>query len=320
MRAAASLAQPSSGDDIHSILSRFNAWSGTDSAPNQAKDLGSSAAADQLQEIDYDEAIRRYHHRHPEQAERPLWADAGDEAGRDAGGVPEHSVPGVQAAPTEAAAHDAQGEAGAAEAGVECTAAQGGGDESKLPGQEAEEFLPVPAGDAGGGSGADQQASGAKKKAKPAQEPEPPRQVRKSKRKTRSVAASGRRVPLNEAAQGEKKAEEFRQVLTQCLEAPQTPEVKRRAEAPERTVRISVRFSPLETTMLRAAAADAGLTVSGYLRQRVLEMDCPQRNAKHSEDRSELAARGSQAGGLGVRLARWMRRCIPRTERFREQD
>lgn len=89
----------------------------------------------------------------------------------------------------------------------------------------------------------------------------------------KSIAAASRpaRKSAAKAAARRRKHPEFRQVLAKSLSAatkrPTSNQAAKKKAAPERTRRITTRFSSAEERRLEKAAGQAGMTVSAYLRK-----------------------------------------------------
>jgi hypothetical protein len=67
----------------------------------------------------------------------------------------------------------------------------------------------------------------------------------------------------------------FRQVLAKSVQQPTLPVAREREVAPDRSRRITTRFTPAEQRRIEKRAAEIGLTVSTYVRQCTLAAATP---------------------------------------------
>jgi len=112
-----------------------------------------------------------------------------------------------------------------------------------------------------------------------------------TKKRTASVAAPARRAAPAASKLRGKKHPAFRRILANSIQAqsvrtPKTRAPKKQAAAPDRNRRITTRFSTAEERRIEKQAADAGLTVSAWLRH------------------CALAQPGTQIGSSGKRAAK----------------
>lgn len=239
-------------EDIHTILSRFNHWAGTETAngnghaklpkglglasPNASPNADSDAG---VREIPYDEAMRRLRNRKP--------------------GAPAR----VAAQPAVAAAQPVTAKETAPAAETKEPAARETALEIKA--RSAEKSMRRASG----------RAPSAKKtpEAKIAKavtsKPKPTKQTREPERKTQAAPA-----------------QEFRQVLAKTVRRAK-PAVKKETG---RDQRVSVRLSRAEEHCLQTCAAKAGVTVSEYLRMRALESAVPPARSTHRAAAGTISA------------------------------
>jgi hypothetical protein len=243
-------------DDIHTILSRFNNWSG--------KQNGDAVQVvdDEVREIPYDEAMRRVRNR----------IRAGNQAAAKV--KSEAVVAPVETAPPGPAV---SGDGAAISAVAETTA----------PVREAVK----PEGKAVKAVEALLQASmvemapvkrtAKKSGAKSAVKAKPriaAATVRVAAAKAAPVRKGRAALKAPDAQPVEGKPEEFRQVLAKSVR--QVDRAARSAKAVERKECVSVPLSSAEKVRLKQCAAIAGVTVAVYLRMRALGTEVPRNEAR----------------------------------------
>lgn len=323
--------QPGKGEDIHAILGRFSTWSTTQSTNGNGHALKSGS--DEVRELAYEEAIRRFG-RWPRtntsttSRTEPAGETAAPAAPATAPVANKNSAPLKLEPPDAVQAGSAEGRRAGkkSQAKVMKTAAKGN---ASTAGKTAE--LPrVPTGDQQSTTPPKNTASltpvsstmDADKAAKPVES------LAKTKAPTKARRPPGRRgmtvahsslaekgemaapaAPnadkLNAATPQAHRRTEFREVLTRSVEAPAAP-----AEPTvERNTRISIRLSALEESRVRKSAAQAGLTVSAWLRQRALQTEeaALKQDGTAQDVLTELTspAAARPAEGLRGRLASW---------------
>lgn len=135
-------------------------------------------------------------------------------------------------------------------------------------------------------------------------------------RSSNSIASAAVRLSATEAADHEPRRPVFRDALARAIQPCDLEAAPSLAE-PARQVAISIRLAPSERALLRARAAEAGITVSAYVRQCALEVEQLRAQVKHvlatMERRAsepEKAPEQFSAPTPGF-LTRLMRRLLP---------
>jgi len=261
--------ETNSAEDLHNILSRFQAWSGKHAG---AENGNGHKPVEGVREIPYDEALRQVRSRRPARVPRPAAdvaamqpemqkdeAQMGEakkaEAQKETGGSGALPCPAAGSAQAPAAA--ARGNAAAGAAAGAMTAA---GTVKTAP-QQAQQRAPG-------------RPAAAKKIAQAPRTTAEPAKQRAKKSPVGAMARRGRTQPKAGAAAPEKavragKGEAFREVLARSVERKPGTQIKKTRE-PERLQRVSVRLSRVEERHLQECAKRAGMTVSAYLRERAL--------------------------------------------------
>jgi hypothetical protein len=283
-------------DDIHAILSRFQTWA--EQQPANGNGNGHKNGASPLEgvrEIPYEEAIRQHRNRRAAQGQRrtaPPRTSASPVPPREpdvqAEPEPVAEVPSPSAVertvakiaevaatskfePASPLSNDAPHDPAPAAIGVlvEPVASVAkarsprGKPVSSVPPEETEKLAPIPA------------RTIATHAAVTAMPPLKPAVRRKPKTATALKAAAQSTLPRKSAAPLAAKPPiakqpQFRQVLTKTVlqaERPAAPKPTPKKEAtPDRTQRITTRFSPAEQRRIEKQAAESGLTVSAWLR------------------------------------------------------
>lgn len=231
--------------EIHDIVSRFQAWSGKASDNGHGKGKQKPGADDEVREIGYDEAIRRYRSR--QAAQKPGAASPASAEQNTPATTPALNQPGDE---KKIAAGDAKSQPFALphpSAPVRARTAT-----------KINKARPTAA--KGASSGKFAQSA--------AQPAAPVAMQTKTAPNRKSAARPGKvtipalpKAALPAAEAIARKRTPFRDVLVKAA-AVHT--------APERNTRISVRFSAGEEKQLRQSATAAGTTVSAFLRSRAL--------------------------------------------------
>ena len=307
----------SPNEDIHTILNRFEAWSGKQ--PENGKEHRNGSGAGDVRELPLEEAMRQLRSRRTgartTAAKRPADApSAGAETNSAVGAsIEPATVPVAHAVPTIRAAADPTLKVKTA--GPSPTART----KAALPAQPgvAAVSVPVAVKAAALAPKAKTKAAVRARAKKPEARTAGPMKAESAPKK----AAKPRQTPTEKAAKrpgagvvAEKTRESggprFRDMLTRSLEHQSVRD-------PERQRRVSVRLSRKEEQQLQQYAEAAGLTVSAYLRQRALgkEFSAPPRSAQRlSSARSSggeaassamLDASGSEAKSGSV-LSGWL--------------
>lgn len=292
--------ETASAEDIHSILNRFQAWSGKRTSPENGNGHKPSEG---VREIPYEEALRQVRSRTVARGARPAAGAAAKQPAAQEGGLTlETGGSGAlpcPAAAVPAAAARGNAAAGTAEAIVTTkTAVKQAG---KRPAAAKEAAQSARAG-----------ASSTKKAVKR----NPARANGRCSRKKLETAAPAKKArPVN--------SPEFREVLAQSVRK-KTAKVRRAKEQ-----RVSVRLSQAEERLLQVSARGAGMTVSAYLRERALGAIAPESQTKLAApaagtrtDSDALSAASPAAKSnsvLGDWIALLRNRFLPSPVRFAER-
>jgi hypothetical protein len=139
-----------------------------------------------------------------------------------------------------------------------------------------------------------------------------PARVRDTKRSaTKRVQTRGRAVKAGSKVRMETKPE-FREVLAKAVRPPEVIVAAQPVEL-SRQVAVSIRLAPTERALIKTRAAEAGITVSAYVRQCALEVE--QLRAQVQQALATMEHRGltSISGPVLASgfLARLMRRFFP---------
>ncbi len=233
--------ETNSAEDLHSILSRFQTWSGKHAGAENGNGHGHKRV-EGVHEIPYEEALRQVRSRRPARAPRPGADVAAKQPAAQMGELkPESGGGGALPCPATVPAQ------AAGAAGVRA--------EEKTAAIEAP-----------------RRAAGAKKEAQGAAEPAgktvKKRAAGASGQRRRTRLKSGGTEPARTARAG--KGKEFREVLAKSIERKPAKAGIQRTKEPERMERVSVRLSQAEERRLQECAKRAGMTVSAYLRERAL--------------------------------------------------
>lgn len=244
--------QPAAGsEDIHKILNRFSTWTGKGSPNGHHAPI----ATEGVREVPYDEALRQIRSRRGTQGRKTAEAASPDAtaATRPVQSVPVASPaaapssapvsPTPAATPVRAATPATQIPKPAATLAPAAASPQKRAVKKSLSAQPELPSKKLAA------------RPGAKKVSV---RPEAPRAATK--------AAAAPAISLPETTL------KFRQVLARALPPSKKP-APRKASGPERSLRITIRFSPEEEQQIQLKAAALGLTVSAYLRRRALGTD-----------------------------------------------
>ena len=293
--------QPETGasEDIHAILGRFSSWNATQSTNGNGRGL--QVGPDEVRELAYEEAIRRYGSWPPvlttmaKTAASPSQTASQPEASPTMAETTQSTVE-TATLPSAPAPLDARKNVSAVqENGKIRTAAAATRPSSKktTSSRRAASSRDRSAGSAKRvhtaiakkhGAGANVAASLNKKNVAPSAE--------------MHTTPTPKRVATRRTA--------FREVLADTVEAATAGHPKS-----ERNTRISIRFSSQEESLVRKNAAQAGLTVSAYLRERALQTESPGTVAAADVSVRRAQGQGINAqpqsfSGLGARLAAWL--------------
>lgn len=260
--------ETNSTEDLHSILNRFQTWSGKHTGPANGNGHKPSEG---VREIPYEEALRQVQSRRVTRVRRPADGVAAKQpeaqnsaAKAEAGGGGALPCPVAASAQTPAsvARGNAADGAGAETVETAMTAKTARKQAKKRP-VAAKETAPMA-----------RAAAGAAKKA-----------VKRNPAKA-SGRGSRRKLETRVAAAVKKararRSPEFREVLARSVETkPATTKTRRAKEQ-----RVSVRLSQAEERHLQECAKRAGMTVSAYLRERAL-------GAMAAESATKIATRAA---------------------------
>ncbi|MGB6132680.1 MAG: hypothetical protein WBG54_12940 [Acidobacteriaceae bacterium] len=258
--------ETNSTEDLHSILSRFQTWSGKNAGPASSNGHKPSEG---VREIPYEEALRQVRSRSGTRAPRPAAGAAAKQPEAqtsvmrpETGGSGALPCPAAASEQTPAPAPPGKAVAGAgAEAAKAAMTAKAAGTRAKRHPVAAKQAAPMV-----------RATSGSAQKAV----------------KRNAVKASGhgsrKKLETKAAAPAKKararKSPAFREVLAQSVR--KKPAMVHRAKEQ----RVSVRLSQAEERHLQACAKRAGMTASAYLRERAL-------GAIAAESEMKIAARGA---------------------------
>lgn len=317
--------QPETGasEDIHAILGRFSNWTATQSTNGNGRSL--QVGSDEVRELAYEEAIRRY----------GSWPPVLTTMAKRAAPAPQTAEQSVPSSPTISETPQSTVAAsalpGAAESPEGSDAVSGVEEKANVRKAATARKRSSPKGNAAGKSAkalhaltASQENTAIAKTAAPSQEnsdlvgrsatPVPTATEKKhmagadcpASRGKKNVAPSAENEPADAPKNGVTRRSAFREVLAHTVEAP--PAVYPNSE---RITRISIRLSSQEESLVRKSAAQAGLTVSAWLRNCALQTE-----ARHTLAAEDVSTRPSQGGasrtkpqplpGLGARLAVWL--------------
>ncbi len=245
-----------SAEDLHSILNRFQTWSGKHAGPESGNGHKPSEG---VREIPYEEALRMVRSHRAARGPRPAVAVAAKPPEAQKGALIPDAATGAALPCPAAVAGDtpapAAGENAVASAVAMTTNAT-------TPGKTGEKQVQKRA----------VMRMAAAKSAKPMANS--PRQAAgKSPEKAKSPRIGSRQqsrvgVAAKNARAG--KSLEFSEVLAESMQKRPATVRSRSTKEPERAQRISVRLSQTEERRLQECAQRAGMTVSAYLRERVL--------------------------------------------------
>lgn len=225
-------------DDIHSILSRFTTWAGKH--PGNAQP--NAIAGEGVREISCEEAMRHLRSRRAAQTPKPpLPEEAAEDHGPEAAIEPSPVVP----APDEKLA-------------------------ATPPAAPDRKPVPTRIGKPSAARSRNKAAAERAPKAAPSFVESALSAIAPNKSPVRRTVA--RAKPKTSPTRQRQKApqpEDFRQMLARNIDG-KAPARAHQTNAQERTQRVSVRLSAAEEHLLQQEAAEAGVTVSEYLRLRAL--------------------------------------------------
>lgn len=275
-------------EDIQTILSRFHTWA--EKRPGDGNGASAAPGPEAVREIPYEEAMRNFRQRHPAQRRRvPAPAAAPVPIAQAAAPVPPHPEEAVPALTERAPLPDA----------AQSTKPEGGAQSAPVAERPpiAKAIPAVPS--------AEKRVT-KKKAAAPPQRariqppptaaptaalPVPPQRVEPAQTKPPSrsrpeprpgTSAKKEAAPAVRSRRAQPKKPVFKKVLASTVKkaqrsAPAAPRpasnASKAAPARDRNQRITTRFSSAEQRKLERAAAQAGLTVSAWLRQCALRAE-----------------------------------------------
>lgn len=251
-------------EDIHTILSRFHTWAGKEPGNRNGRKL--APESDSVREVPYEEAMRHYRERHKTQPRRV------------AATVPAPPPPKASPEPeTVSPAPALPVQATTAEPAPLVTSPTKARIQPPAPARRFPSFLaeatPLPS--AGAPKAGKKPA--AKKTSAQASAPAPPpaRTSPKASRSKQSPRVSAKKDAAPSTASRTQRAEipEFKKVLAKTIRKTPAPQTRTAKPPADRNQRITTRFSTAEQRRLERAAAQAGMTLSAWLRQCALRAE-----------------------------------------------
>ncbi len=244
----------SNPDDIHTILSRFQSWTGKQTG-NRPREL-----EEDVREIPYEEAMGRLRGRRAPQSAAAAVTPV----------EPTAAVP-VKLSVSAAAPKPAEADTPHRALPKKTSAAPRR--LAAVPADTAPKSTSAAA-----TRGLQQSTPAAKKKSDPST-------AKKRTAKTAPpVAAAARKPGSQRAAPHQATQTDFRHVLAKSVQRKSTP-APTKSNRLDRSQRVSVRLSDAEEHKLQQCAARAGVTVSEYLRRRALQTEPAQAEARRNQYR-----------------------------------